>query len=99
MSTKKGRPKKHKVESIGKELNIYEVSSLKDKLNILFSENDTVELDLGEVEKCDTAGIQLLYSAKISAEVMNKQFITLNPTECIKEKLLQMGLDPESTFN
>ena len=55
--------KDHRIDG---ELTIYQACSIRDELKNLIAEHDSVKLDLKKVERCDTAGIQLLYSAKIT---------------------------------
>ncbi len=83
---------------IDEELTIYQAGTIRDELKNLIAEHDSIKLDLKNIERCDTAGIQLLYSAKITAEKLNRQLVFVNPSECLMELVNQTGMDSELTF-
>jgi anti-anti-sigma factor len=49
------------------DLDIYGVESLREALLARFGDADEIVLDLGRVENCDTAGLQLLLAARRKA--------------------------------
>lgn len=53
-------------------LDIYSAERLLSTLADCLANSDTVTLDLGGVESCDTTGIQLLLSARVSAAEQKK---------------------------
>ncbi len=48
-------------------LSIYEASALREALLACLENDAGLELDLGSVTECDTAGLQLLYAARKTA--------------------------------
>jgi anti-anti-sigma factor len=56
------------------ELTIYQVEELNKQVCALLGNAESVVVDMGGVDKIDTAGFQLLMSLKHSCENMNKNF-------------------------
>ena len=52
-----------------------------------------LELDLGAVTECDTAGIQLLCGASASAGAAGSVFTAINPSACVRKACDAIGLD------
>ncbi len=81
------------------ELTVYESEIVRDELLICMSESDSLALDLDNVNECDTAGIQLLCSAKKTAEKSGKYFSLSTISEVVREAAIRIGLNPETDFN
>ena len=58
---------------IDEEMTIYTIGSLKDELSPILEEFKQVELNLGNIEDFDSAGVQLLLSMKAELFRQNKQ--------------------------
>ena len=56
-------------------LDIYSAESLRDVLLKHAESSRSISIDLSAVEVCDVTGLQLLYSARRSAEAANKSFL------------------------
>ena len=78
------------------DLDIYSVESARDALLTHLTRNSGLELDLGGVETCDAAGLQLLLSAKRSAAASGKSFAIHTPAPAIDKCGELLGLAPES---
>ena len=67
----------------------------KELVNCLESCNGLTTLDMTNAKECDTAGIQLLYSARRSFEKAGKSFSVENPTDEIRQSVVIAGLNPD----
>jgi len=56
------------------------------------SDRNAIQLNLGQVESIDTAGIQLLVSCRNSALARGKTFIITSMSETVREALQISGL-------
>jgi len=59
---------------------------------------DGLILDLNEVSDCDVAGIQLLYSARRSAEKVGKSFKTEGAPLSLLDIIANSGLEPDAVL-
>jgi ABC-type transporter Mla MlaB component len=73
-------------------LDIYSAECLLRTLADCLASSDTITLDLGGVETCDTAGIQLLLSARVSASEQNKSVQFRDVPESIATCCRRLGL-------
>lgn len=73
-------------------LNIETLSMLKEELMAALNEHSGIALDLKNVNECDTAGIQLLWSARKTAEGKAKNFSIINSSESLKKAAEQIGI-------
>jgi anti-anti-sigma factor len=89
-----------KIIRFGKNLTIYVISEIKKEITDCFSEDINFEIDLGSVEECDTAGIQLLVSLLKTAEQKKKRLVFLNISEVTAQvaKKLAIDLDKSSSI-
>lgn len=79
-------------------LSIYEVEELSKTMQESLEQYNGLILKLNQVEECDTAGIQLLLSARKTAEKAGKGFeIDGASPELIRVATL-LGLNPEALF-
>ena len=89
---------KKEILAINGSLSIYEVNNLREKLIDFLQANDGFEIDLNNISECDTAGVQLLYSAWKTADRMGKQMKIHGISESVKEAAVRSGIDPETIF-
>ncbi|QTA90661.1 STAS domain-containing protein [Desulfonema magnum] len=76
-------------------LSVYEVAELRDQFLECLETYDGLRLDLSEVDECDTAGVQLLYSARITVRDTGKSFDISNPSPSVINAMTLVGLKPE----
>jgi anti-anti-sigma factor len=76
-------------------LTIYEVVELRDQFLKHLLETDHLDLELAEVTDCDTAGIQLLYSAFKTAGDRGKRFLLKSVSQPVREAAERAGLSLE----
>jgi len=60
-----------------------------------FADKARIMLDLAGVEACDTAGLQLLISARRSAAASGKSFGVLNLAPSVEKCTKLLGVKPE----
>lgn len=77
---------------------IYEASTLKQELLNCLEKNESLVLNLHEIDRCDTAGIQVIYSAFKTAEQIKKRFSVEKISSAVVEAALNIGLDLEKVF-
>ena len=73
-------------------LDIYSAENLRNTLADCLAGSDTITLDLGGVETCDTAGIQLLLAARVSASEQKKSVQFRDIPESIATCCRRLGL-------
>jgi len=76
-------------------LDIYNVGDAPEALLKHLASKPGLELDLGGVESCDAAGIQLLLAARRSAGAAGKTFSIHTPTPAVQECSKLLGLSPD----
>lgn len=74
-------------------LSIYEVADVHENLLGIFEGDKPVEIDLGEITYCDTAGIQLLISAKKTVEKKGNPFIISSISRAVREAAEDAGTE------
>jgi anti-sigma B factor antagonist len=77
------------------DLSIYEANELKSRLVSLLEDNDILELDISNIITCDTAGLQLLCSAKKTADSMGKKLIITGISREVEAGMLKTGITME----
>ncbi len=80
-------------------LSVYEVAELREKILAYLEKNKELILDLDEVTECDTAGIQLLYSARKTAEEEGKTFTVTSASDPVFEAITRIGLVSSDVLN
>jgi anti-anti-sigma factor len=80
-------------------MSVYEASDLHKELVACFEAHDRLILDLGEVNECDTAAVQLLCSAQKTAHASHKTFVVEGASASVLEALTRAGMKPEEIFN
>ena len=64
----------------------------------LLDGDDPVQVDLSKTEDCDTAGMQLLLSAKVSAREKNKGLTLVSPGVPVRDAAARLGIELSETF-
>lgn len=80
---------------------IYRAAEIKALLVMALAREAALQLDLGEVEEMDLAGVQLLVLAAREALACGKDFSVLSQSEAVSEALtlagLQRGFAPQQS--
>jgi len=84
---------------ISGDISVYEVRELRDELIAHLKAHSELTLDLSEVTDCDTAGVQLLYSARITAESEDKPFLIRGASPQLVNAVTFVGLNPSEVLN
>jgi anti-anti-sigma factor len=74
------------------ELNLYTVADLRDTLIRVVTRETDPCIDLSRVEVCDTAGLQVLCSAKKTAVCAGKKLRIVNPSTAITDVGQSLGV-------
>jgi anti-anti-sigma factor len=74
-------------------LSAYEVSALREKLMEGLETNNELFLDLNGVTDCDTAGLQLLCSAHLTAKSMGKRVVVEGAAPTVIATLERAGIN------
>ena len=77
------------------ELRIATVADVRAELLAVLAACDDIQIDLSEVERCDTAGIQLLLMACNSARSASKRFSAVGRTAPFLAALERVGIAVE----
>ena len=89
-------------------MTIYEAEKLREEWAAHFneflnpdSENEAagVSFDLKQVSACDITGVQLLCSARKTAELNNKLFSVSEASKEVMEAVTETGLEPDKLFS
>ncbi len=76
-------------------LSVVEAEVFRKELVECLESSDGLILDLNEVSDCDVAGIQLLHSARISAENAGKSFAIEGASLSLLSIIACAGVDPD----
>jgi len=76
-------------------LDIYAAAGLRDELARALQQPATITIDLSDVESCDFTTIQLLCSARRSAEQAGKSFAVTSLSQGVSRACAALGLSPE----
>jgi anti-anti-sigma regulatory factor len=74
-------------------LNIWAVEETRDAFERSFADGDLL-LNLSEVVACDVAGLQLLFSASKTAELLGRRFGFTGLSEAIRKTAVDGGFPP-----
>lgn len=80
-------------------MSIYDAAVLRDELAACFKKYKGLALDLGEVSECDTTGVQLVCSARVSAAASDKSFGISRASSSVEDVFLRAGLNMEEFQN
>ncbi len=69
--------------------------SIREELIECLDKYESLTLDLEDVSSIDVAGVQLLHSARISAQSVGKGFAVTNMSSVAKESIEMVGMKPE----
>jgi len=84
--------KKKALLRLCRSLSIYEVNELRNSLITYLEENDVLELDIRDIEECDTAGLQVLCAAKMTAAEMEKELIISGESDAFEATMNRAGM-------
>jgi anti-anti-sigma factor len=76
-------------------LSIYNVKEIREKLVASLEDADLLELDLTDVKECDTAGLQIICSAKKSAGCKLKKLVISGISKPVEEAMYKSGITHE----
>jgi anti-sigma B factor antagonist len=79
-------------------LSIYEAVALREELLDRIAGETDLELDLGGVTECDTAGLQLLCAARKTAGKRDKHLRVVGAPQTVLDTLRSAGLGPEDVI-
>jgi len=77
---------------------IYEAASLREELLERLAGDTDLELDLGGVTECDTAGLQLLCAARKTAWKRDKHLRVVGTPQTLVDTIRRAGLRPEDVI-
>ncbi len=95
METMKEEREGRTVLKLTGEITVYEVDDLRNELLDYLGNNDNPVFDLSELGECDTAGIQVLYSAKKTVIDQEKKFTVSGMSDAFRNSMDRIGLDGE----
>ncbi len=84
--------------SIEGEMTIADAAVFRNEMVQCFNDYEGLILDLHEVSNCDTAGIQLLCSARLTAESTGKSFNVTRASMSSMSELERAGFDPDAVL-
>jgi anti-anti-sigma factor len=84
--------------SIPEAFTIYEVDDIRKTMIDCFASHDGIILKMDAVSECDTAGIQLLCSARATARAQGKRFEVEGVSEPLMKTIQACGLTLEKLF-
>ena len=79
--------------ALGDTLDISCVSALRDWLLVALEENRTLRLNVGDLERVDTAGLQLLAAALIDARSRGVAVTLVGTSEVLESGMRLLGLE------
>ncbi len=82
--------------SIEGPMTVNDAAALRDEMLACFNDYKGLILDLNEVSECDTAGIQLLCAARLTAESTGKSFKVSQASMSSMSTLERAGFDPDA---
>lgn len=89
-------------------MTVYQAEKLRKQWTAYFddlvnADSDTVAegvaFDLKKVRSCDITGVQLLCSARKTAEFLHKKFSVSEASAAVIEAVMEAGLEPEALFS
>lgn len=80
-------------------LSIYQVEDIHRNLVQKLEAGGDVVLDLGPVDECDSAGVQLLVATRLTAARRGLAFRVREVSQAVIEAFVQLGLDPADALN
>jgi anti-anti-sigma factor len=95
MGNKKKQEEKKALLKLGCSLAIYEANELRNSLMSCLDNNDILELDVRDINECDTAGLQLLCSTKKTAAGMGKRLIITGESKAFEDMMNRAGMTLE----
>jgi anti-anti-sigma regulatory factor len=87
--------KRNKTLKLEGKLTIYEVGILREELLTSLNDAGVLEIDLMEVNECDTAGLQTLCSAKRTADQRDKKIVIAGIPMAVEAAMIKTGITHE----
>jgi anti-anti-sigma factor len=79
-------------------MSVFDIAAIHKEITACFDECDNLTLDLKDVNDCDISGLQLLYSARKTAQSTGNAFLVDGASESIIHIFNRAGLDPKTVF-
>jgi anti-anti-sigma factor len=95
MNSKTKDTEKRKLLKLGSTLSICNANDLRNSFMSLLQDNDIMELDMSELEECDSAGLQLLYSTGKTVSSLGKKLIISGNSLAVEDALYRSGMTLE----
>jgi len=76
-------------------LTIYEVGALRENLLSALKDVNHLEIDMVEISECDTSGLQVLCSAKKTADKEGKRILLEGISKAIEDAMIKTGITHE----
>jgi ABC-type transporter Mla MlaB component len=76
-------------------LTVFNIAEAYNRFTEVFQNSDTIEIDLNNINDCDTSGIQLLYSLIKSCMDTGKEISIKNPSAAVHEALDRISITRE----
>jgi len=95
MSNNKAKTKGKDIIKLEGNLTVYEVGALKENLLSALKDVDLLEIDMADVRECDTSGLQILCSAKKTADQRSKRIVFPVIPKAIEDAMIKTGITHE----
>lgn len=79
-------------------ISVYEAAVVRDKLVAFMDASESLRIDLSKLEDCDITGIQLLYSAKKTAEDKGKSFSVTGASPAVVDVMARAGINADEVL-
>ena len=99
MAIKREEKDGYAVVKVDGPFSVYEASDLRNEFLECFENYKGLILDLEEVSDCDTAGVQLLCSARKTSDSEGKPFTVAKVSDQVINAVTCAGLNPENILN
>ena len=81
--------------SCGKALTVEHAQNLRGRIHKALEKSTTIELRASEVQKADTAGLQLILALFKEVEVLGGRCVWRSPSTALKESATILGLNKQ----
>ncbi len=76
-------------------LSIYEACALRERVISSLRDAGTLELDLTDIRECDTSGLQILCSAKKTADKKGGRIVITGIPRVVEDAMMKTGITHE----
>jgi anti-sigma B factor antagonist len=73
-------------------LSIYDVGATRERLIAALKDADFLEIDMTEIQECDTSGLQIICSARKTAEHRGGHMIITGMSKVVEDIILKTGI-------